>query len=325
MDYASDIDLEGPEDRRRRGGGLSFLIVLIGTACLVAAWILSAGDPYGDLAHRVVEVRTPDAQPTGELEAAPVGPVGLLPDESPGEGPVGLLPDPAMPAPDGRTATAAEDEAFRQVIGSLPRAAGTHPAEIDRTAALRPVEVPAEGRASGPAAPPGSPPLTVPVEEFAEPPVEAAQAGAAGEVELTRAQRRSVQRRLGMAGHDSGGTDGVFGPMTREAISSYQEAAGLTVTGRMDRATLDALSAETDAEYVAWAESRRTGAASRSARVAAGGGEVPAAPGDCARDADGDIIGGGVGCSLRSLGDNLRDAFGGGQRGGAGFQPGADR
>lgn len=309
MDYASDIDLDGPESRRRRSGGLSFLIVLIGTTCLVAAWILSAGDPYGDLAHRVVEVRTPDTQP-----------VGPLPDEDPVEGPIGLLPDAVPPAPEDRVATAAEEKAFQQVIGSLPRAGGTHPAEIGRPAA-RPVEAPA----SGPAAPPGNPQLTVPVEEFAEPPTETEQAGEADDVELTRAERQSVQRRLGMAGHEAGGTDGVFGPMTREAISGYQEAAGLSVTGRIDQATLDALRAETDAEYVAWAESRRAGTAGRSARSAARTEEIPVAPGDCARDADGNIVGGGVGCSLRNLGDNLRDAFGGGQRGGAGFQPGSDR
>ena len=321
MDYASDIDLDEPESRRRRRGGLSFLIVLIGTACLVAAWILSAGDPYGDLAHRVVEVRTGNEGAVDEQTAAAVGPVGLLPDEEPVEqGPIGLLPDIAEP--EAEADPVSQEETFRQAIGSLPRASGTHPAEIERAAAEQPQVL------KTPDIPPlpVSPRVTVPMEELAAPPADTDGAGAAAEVELTRAQRRAVQRRLGMAGHDAGGTDGVFGPRTEAAISSYQEAAGLPATGLMDRATLDALRAETDAEYAAWAESRRAFAASRSVqRTASAEEEIPVAPGDCARDAEGNITGGGIGCSIRGIGANLRDAFGGGQRGGAGFQPGADR
>ena len=312
MDYASDIDMDDQESRQRRRGGLSFLIVLIGTACLVAAWILSAGDPYGDLAHRVVEVRTSD----GELPGDGAGPAAD--EERADQGPFGLLPDVLAADPDGDIAGLSDDEAFRQVVGSLPKAAGSHPAENG----------PRRGRLSSVARAPGaealsSPPrMTVPVEEFATP---LADTDDPGEVDLTRAQRQSVQRRLGMAGHDAGGTDGVFGPLTREAIAAYQEASGLRPTGEVDRATLNTLRAETDAEYTAWAESRRAVIASRSARGTRAIGGSRTGQDGCIRDAEGNIVGGSVSCSLRDFGTNLRDAFGGGQRGGAGFQAGADR
>ena len=320
MDYATDMDLDEPESRRRRRGGVSFLIVLIGTACLVAAWILSAGDPYGDLAHRVVEVRTADATRADDPTATAPGPVGLLPDEEPVEqGPIGLLPDVAEP--EAEIEAVSQEDAFRQAIGSLPKAPGRHPVEIEPAAgdelyALNAPDIPSL---------PLSPRVTVPMEELAAPPEGADEAGATGAVELTRAQRRAVQRRLGMAGYDAGGTDGVFGPRTEAAVSSYQEAAGLPATGRIDRATLETLRAETDAEYAAWAESRRAIVASRSARRTAAEEGVRGGAGDCVRDAAGNITSGGIGCSLRGFGTNLRDAFGGGQRGGAGFQPGADR
>ncbi|PWR02697.1 lytic murein transglycosylase [Meridianimarinicoccus roseus] len=58
---------------------------------------------------------------------------------------------------------------------------------------------------------------------------------------FTIEDRRALQRRLTAAGYDTGGTDGVIGPNTRAAISSYQQAAGLPVTGVHSRALLDRL------------------------------------------------------------------------------------
>jgi membrane-bound lytic murein transglycosylase B len=48
---------------------------------------------------------------------------------------------------------------------------------------------------------------------------------------LTKADRQEMQRRLTAAGFDTQGTDGVIGNNTRAAISAYQAAAGLPVTG----------------------------------------------------------------------------------------------
>lgn len=59
-----------------------------------------------------------------------------------------------------------------------------------------------------------------------------------------------VQRALIARGYDLGkggpskkGDDGIVGPKTRTALSLFQEAAGLAVTGRIDAATIAALSA----------------------------------------------------------------------------------
>ncbi len=48
---------------------------------------------------------------------------------------------------------------------------------------------------------------------------------------MTKDDRIALQARLTRAGHDTGGTDGVLGPKSREAISSYQRSRGLPVTG----------------------------------------------------------------------------------------------
>jgi lytic murein transglycosylase len=48
---------------------------------------------------------------------------------------------------------------------------------------------------------------------------------------MSLVQRQSLQRRLTAAGFDTGGSDGVIGPKTRAAISAYQSARGLAVTG----------------------------------------------------------------------------------------------
>jgi len=48
---------------------------------------------------------------------------------------------------------------------------------------------------------------------------------------LTMADRQALQRGLTAAGYDTGGSDGVMGAKTKAAISAYQRAAGLPVTG----------------------------------------------------------------------------------------------
>ena len=48
---------------------------------------------------------------------------------------------------------------------------------------------------------------------------------------LTKDDRIALQKRLTRIGFDTGGADGVIGPNTREAISSYQSSRGLPNTG----------------------------------------------------------------------------------------------
>ncbi|WP_457774747.1 peptidoglycan-binding protein [Phycobium rhodophyticola] len=48
---------------------------------------------------------------------------------------------------------------------------------------------------------------------------------------LRIADRKRLQARLTAAGYDTGGADGVLGKKTEAAISAYQRANGLPVTG----------------------------------------------------------------------------------------------
>lgn len=50
-----------------------------------------------------------------------------------------------------------------------------------------------------------------------------------------------LQTRLAATGRDPGPRDGIYGPKTEAAVRSHQQAAGLTVTGVVDRATWDDL------------------------------------------------------------------------------------
>lgn len=58
---------------------------------------------------------------------------------------------------------------------------------------------------------------------------------------LSLADRQALQQRLTAAGHDTQGTDGVIGRNTMAAISAYEAANGLPVTGTPTRALLDRL------------------------------------------------------------------------------------
>lgn len=58
---------------------------------------------------------------------------------------------------------------------------------------------------------------------------------------LTKADRQAIQTRLTAAGYDTGGTDGVIGARTREAIAAWQAAQGLPATGEPSLDLLRAL------------------------------------------------------------------------------------
>ena len=59
-----------------------------------------------------------------------------------------------------------------------------------------------------------------------------------------RAYTSALQQELLVAGYYTGDVDGVYGPLTVQAVEDLQKAAGLPVTGTVDRATAEALQAK---------------------------------------------------------------------------------
>jgi murein L,D-transpeptidase YcbB/YkuD len=59
-----------------------------------------------------------------------------------------------------------------------------------------------------------------------------------------RAYTTALQQELTTAGYYTGAVDGIYGPLTVEAVESLQDAQGLPVTGTVDKATAEALQAE---------------------------------------------------------------------------------
>jgi peptidoglycan hydrolase-like protein with peptidoglycan-binding domain len=62
------------------------------------------------------------------------------------------------------------------------------------------------------------------------------------------AETRSMQQALRDKGHDPGPIDGVMGPRTRAALTSYQKAEGLEATGRLDPPTAEKLNLGSSAD-----------------------------------------------------------------------------
>ncbi len=93
--------------------------------------------------------------------------------------------------------------------------------------------------------------------ETVTPLMQAQRSGPASETTETllawnRADRREVQVRVGLAGHDLGRPDGVFGRKTRAAVSDWQAANGLPVTGFFNPAQFAFLKSATNADYAAY-------------------------------------------------------------------------
>lgn len=65
---------------------------------------------------------------------------------------------------------------------------------------------------------------------------------------LDRAQRRQVQERLQQEGYYEGEIDGIYGPMTREALRRYQQSQDLQATGTLDRETSRAMGIDASGE-----------------------------------------------------------------------------
>lgn len=143
-------------------------------------------------------------------------------------------------------------------------------------------------------------------------PVAAAASEAA--LDLSPAERRSIQQRLLLAKYDTNGVDGIFGRATRSAIAAWQSKAGLEPSGFATGPTFSRLIAETDAAYRAWhlAEVERRNAdlhlvmAVPTPRPEAGN-----ASAGCPRLATGEIAyGESFICDVKGLKENLRSIKG---------------
>ncbi|WP_258162548.1 peptidoglycan-binding protein [Rhizobium sp. TH2] len=69
---------------------------------------------------------------------------------------------------------------------------------------------------------------------------------------LDREQRHEMQGRLSALGYDTQGTDGSFGPRTRDAIASWQQDNGAPVTGYLSEDQIDGIRVASAASYATW-------------------------------------------------------------------------
>lgn len=294
MDYASDIDSDGIPLRRQRRGGVSFLVIATGSVFLAAAWILSASDPYSHLAQRVLEVRSEG----GPVDAASA-PLFEMASTEPQGAPIevaALAPD--QPLPEFLPASLPDDVVPPELVETAALEAGDPPTASPH---VMPDERPVIPRANviGPHLPVGP---------------EGEQALA-----LSAAERRAVQRRLALAGHDVGPVDGVFGDMTREAISAYQRDAGFTDSGFLNVAVLGLLNQRTAEAYDEWQAAEAERRIRRASRARANIAPVPQPreqasqdTAGCRRGTDGTVVGHqSIGCDIRGLGESIGRLFSG--------------
>lgn len=182
---------------------------------------------------------------------------------------------------------------------------------------------PAPALATGPLAAPVDPFVqtaeVVPVAEPAAPPVVLAAptpdpadaATAELGLQLSRRDRAAVQVRLAQAGHDPRGTDGVFGPATRAAITAWQTEWGFAPTGHLTGDALAILVARTGPLDTALpaTPAKRTTRAPLTARAPSArepAAEPQVADGACRRTATGQVVGGqSLVCDLTGFGETL--------------------
>ncbi|RVT83263.1 hypothetical protein DXV76_13520 [Rhodobacteraceae bacterium CCMM004] len=92
---------------------------------------------------------------------------------------------------------------------------------------------------------------------------------AEADLNLSRSDRVEIQENLTVLGYNTRGVDGIFGPGTRGAISTWQRDSGLTVTGYLDAAQVLRLDREADArrDRIAQEEERARAEAERADRA----------------------------------------------------------
>ena len=59
--------------------------------------------------------------------------------------------------------------------------------------------------------------------------------------QITLAEVKRLQQELVLLGYDAGKADGMFGPVTRRALSQFQQTKGMIADGYLDRQALQAV------------------------------------------------------------------------------------
>ena len=75
-------------------------------------------------------------------------------------------------------------------------------------------------------------------------------------LQLTHSDRKELQHRLRLGGHDPGGADGNFGRKSRGAISSWQSANRIQATGFFNETQIELLRVQTDVAYEKYKKTR---------------------------------------------------------------------
>lgn len=109
-------------------------------------------------------------------------------------------------------------------------------------------------------------------------------------LELTKTDRRELQRRLSLLDYNTRGVDGVFGPGSRKAIQAWQTDNDIPPSGYFDANQIARLHEMSETKYVAW-KSRPTRYTDRNG---------------CLREASGKIVEGrSFKCDLNAAGQSL--------------------
>jgi hypothetical protein len=128
-------------------------------------------------------------------------------------------------------------------IRDIPERPGMSDGQFfEALAGARPMPAPDAPRAEAP------PPTATPAALIAPLATEADEA----RLNLDRAARQEIQRRLTLAGFDTGGVDGDLGPNSRRAIRDWQQARGFPVSGHLNASQRTRLIEDSRELYDAW-------------------------------------------------------------------------
>ncbi|MBV6638130.1 MAG: peptidoglycan-binding protein, partial [Mameliella sp.] len=128
-------------------------------------------------------------------------------------------------------------------IRDIPERPGMSDGQFfEALAGARPMPAPDTPRAEAP------PPTATPAALIAPLATEADEA----RLNLDRAARQEIQRRLTLAGFDTGGVDGDLGPNSRRAIRDWQQARGFPASGHLNASQRARLIEDSRELYDGW-------------------------------------------------------------------------
>ena len=131
---------------------------------------------------------------------------------------------------------------------------------------------------------------------------------------LSRVKRRELQVRLSLIGYNPKGSDGVFGPNTRQAISELQLAEARPVTGFLDPSLHELIVTKSHRKFARLERARRKARLARAQVAPVRNARIPTARNapECARDGNGVIISNqSFSCDVTVLEESLEDLFSG--------------